>query len=176
MHRKLEYPIRVVNNEWDRLRAIKIKKKMFLLKFVFEKAFDSINWKYLGSMMEKIRFCGKWISWIYSCLISYGSSVLVNNSPTKEFPITRGVCECDPLLSPFFFIITMKGLNVALPSSCIKSLFYGINVEYIGLTVSSLPYIEDDVFLGEWENDTFSEIFLYSRIFSSFIRSKSQFS
>lgn len=43
------------------------KTKTFLFKVDFDKAFDSINWKYLDSMMSQMGFGEKWRLWINGC-------------------------------------------------------------------------------------------------------------
>nr|KAJ0212924.1 hypothetical protein LSAT_V11C400160660 [Lactuca sativa] len=90
------------------------------MKVDFEKAFDSLNWNYLDSIMEHMGFSCKYRGWIQGCLTSAGASVLVNGSPTEEFPITKGVRPGDPL-SSFLFIIVMEGLNIALKSALKKT-------------------------------------------------------
>lgn len=55
----------------------------------------------------------KWRSWIWGCLTFSRASILFNGSPTPEYLITKGVRQGDPL-SPFLFIISMEGLNVAM--------------------------------------------------------------
>ena len=93
--------------------AKKSKRQILLFKVDFDKAFDSINWKYIDSMLDQMGFGAKWRSWIQSCLSSSKASVLINGSPTEEFNITKGVRQGHPL-SPFLFIIAMEGLNVVL--------------------------------------------------------------
>lgn len=87
--------------------AKKLKKSTFLFKVDFKKAFDGINWLYLDSVMEKMGFGRKWRKWIHICLSTVRSLVLINGTPTNEFPITRGVRQGDPI-SLFLFILAWK--------------------------------------------------------------------
>ncbi|GKC92439.1 putative RNA-directed DNA polymerase, eukaryota, reverse transcriptase zinc-binding domain protein [Tanacetum coccineum] len=104
--------------------AKKAKKRLMILKVDFEKAFDSLNWSFLFSILEKVGFSAKWRNWIHSCLNSAYASVLVNGSPTKEFKIERGLRQGDPL-SPFLFILAVEALNVVLLEATNNNIFYG---------------------------------------------------
>ncbi|GKB28028.1 RNA-directed DNA polymerase, eukaryota, reverse transcriptase zinc-binding domain protein [Tanacetum coccineum] len=86
----------------------KRKKKMLLFKIDFEKAFDSVSWRYLDFMLCNLGFGITWRTWIKACLGSSHTSILVNGSPTSEFNVRRGLRQED-LLSPFLFIIIMEG-------------------------------------------------------------------
>lgn len=94
-------------------------------------------------------FGNKWRSWIQGCLSSSRASVIVNGSPTKEFEISKGVRQGDPL-SPFLFIIAMEGLNVVIKTSVEKGIFKGINIPGNGPMISHLFYADDALFIGEW--------------------------
>nr|GFC12326.1 transposon TX1 uncharacterized [Tanacetum cinerariifolium] len=48
----------------------KRKKKPMLFKVDFEKAFDSVSWKYLDYMLHKLGFGSRWRTWINNCLMS----------------------------------------------------------------------------------------------------------
>ncbi|GJU00859.1 cysteine-rich receptor-like protein kinase [Tanacetum coccineum] len=71
--------------------AKKHKKRLMFLKVDFEKAFDSLSWPFVFSIMEQVGFSMKWIIWIRSCLDSAFASVLINGSPTEEFKLERGL-------------------------------------------------------------------------------------
>lgn len=77
--------------------AKKSKRKLFLFKVDFDKAFDSINWSYLESVMFQIGFVAMWWFWIKGCLPSYSTSVHINGSTTKEFSIPKGARQGHPL-------------------------------------------------------------------------------
>ncbi|GJS17264.1 putative RNA-directed DNA polymerase, eukaryota, reverse transcriptase zinc-binding domain protein [Tanacetum coccineum] len=66
-------------------------KKMMIFKVDFEKAYDSVNWKYLDYILEQFGFGLKWRGWVQECLQSVRTSILVNSSPTSEFYIKRGL-------------------------------------------------------------------------------------
>lgn len=80
----------VVTNEV--IHDARCKKKQTLLFNVdFEKAYDSVNWRFFFYMMRRLNFCERWVQWMESCLKSSRVSVLVNGSPTYEFGIEKGL-------------------------------------------------------------------------------------
>ncbi|GJY43054.1 putative RNA-directed DNA polymerase, eukaryota, reverse transcriptase zinc-binding domain protein [Tanacetum coccineum] len=118
-------------------------------KVDFEKAFDSLSWSFLMSIMEQVGFGSKWRKWIISCLDSDYASILINGSPTKEFKLERGLRQGDPL-SPFLFILAVEALNVAIVEAIDNNLFYGIIVGKDKIHVSHLQFADDALILGEW--------------------------
>lgn len=117
--------------------ALKKKKKIMMFKVDFEKAFDSLNWDFLDSIMAQMGFGKIWRGWIFGCLKSAYGSVLVNGSPTKEFEIKKGLRQGDPL-SPFLFILAAEALHVSILEARNKNIFKGINVGKDNLTISHL--------------------------------------
>ena len=67
--------------------ARKSKKEFLLFKVDFEKAYDLIEWSYLDEVMYKMGFPVLWRKWIKECIGTATASVLVNGSPTDEFPM-----------------------------------------------------------------------------------------
>ncbi|KAL4577516.1 hypothetical protein LXL04_013625 [Taraxacum kok-saghyz] len=130
---------------------------MFLLKVDFEKAFDCVNWDYIDSVMTQMGFGQKWIFWIRGCLSSARASVLINGSATREFPVTKGVRQGDPL-SPFLFILAMEGLNMVMESASERTLFQGIQIPNSDPPLTHQFYADDALFLGEWTISNFKNL------------------
>ena len=53
--------------------AKRSKHKTMIFKADFEKAFDSLNWKYLDSIMEQMSFGFTWRKWIWVLFPRLGS-------------------------------------------------------------------------------------------------------
>lgn len=64
----------VVNEVTDLVK--RRKYSCFLHKIGFEKAHDSVNWKFLGYMLGKLGFSTTWGKWINACICSSSVSVL----------------------------------------------------------------------------------------------------
>jgi len=97
-----------------------------LFKVDFEKTYDSVDWGYLDVVMEKMTFPVLWRKWIKECVTTATASVLVNDSPTYEFPLQRDLRQGNPL-SPFLFLLAAEGLNVMMSAvaAAAANLFIG---------------------------------------------------
>ncbi|GKD61781.1 putative RNA-directed DNA polymerase, eukaryota, reverse transcriptase zinc-binding domain protein [Tanacetum coccineum] len=133
----------------DSRKAKKAKKRLMILKVDFEKAFDSLNWSFLFSILEQMGFSAKWRNWIHSCLNSAYASILVNGSPTKEFKIERGLRQGDPL-SPFLFILAVEELNVVLLEATNNNVFHGFHIGKEKLHISHLQFVDDALIMGNY--------------------------
>ncbi|GJY92863.1 putative RNA-directed DNA polymerase, partial [Tanacetum coccineum] len=133
------------------LKRKRKEKEASIFKVDFEKAYDSINWKFLLNII-RMGFGTKWYRWVETFLRSSTMSVLVNGSPSEEFGLERGVRQGDPL-SPFLFILAAKGLNAIVSEAVEKGIFTGVKVGENKVVVSHLQYADDTIFLGEWNKD-----------------------
>ncbi|GAU46775.1 hypothetical protein TSUD_402860 [Trifolium subterraneum] len=134
--------------------AAKFQKELLLFKVDFEKAYDSLDWGYLDAVMGRMSFPFLWTKWIKECVCSATASVLVNGSPTDEFPLERGLRQGDPL-SPFMFLLAAEGLNVLMKAMVESNVFtgYTIGTENL-LSISHLQFADDTLLLGvkSWAN------------------------
>ena len=143
----------LVANEIDD-EARKFKKELILFKVDIEKAYDTVDWGYLDEVMSKMGFLTLWRKWIKECVGTARASVLVNGSPTDEFPLGRELRQGDPL-SPFLFLLAAEGFNVLMESLTRNNLFLGFQVGINALTtVSHLQFADDTLLLGNksWAN------------------------
>ncbi|MCI11460.1 RNA-directed DNA polymerase (Reverse transcriptase) [Trifolium medium] len=104
--------------------------------------------------MGKMSFSVLWRKWIKECVCTATTSVLVNGSPTEEFPFERGLRQGDPL-SPFLFLLAAKGLNVLMEAVVVRNLFTGYSIgEQDPVSVSHLQFADDTLLLGvkSWAN------------------------
>jgi hypothetical protein len=128
--------------------ARRAKKELLLFKLDFEKAYESVDWGYLDAVMGKMDFSPLWRKWMREYVCIAAASVLVNGSPTDEFPLERGLGQRDPL-SPFMLFFAAEGLNVIMRTMVEGNKFEGYRVGGQGtVIVSRLQFANDTLLLG----------------------------
>lgn len=128
----------------------KTKRRGVIIKLDFEKAFDSVNWRFLSSMLLNFGFGVKWISWLKECVTTAKLSMLVNGSPTEEFCPQKGLRQGDPL-SPFLFNIATEGLNILMSRAQQIGLIKGVKIGSSGVLLSHLQFADDSILFCEAE-------------------------
>jgi len=134
--------------------ATRMKKELLLFKVDFEKAYDSVEFNYLDSVMTNMNFPRLWRKWILECVGTEKASVLVNGSLTDEFPLERGLRQGDPL-SPFLFLLAAEGLNVLMTTVEREHLFNGYDIgDNVEVRLTHLLFADDTLIIGEksWLN------------------------
>ncbi|GKV27405.1 hypothetical protein SLEP1_g36578 [Rubroshorea leprosula] len=144
--RQLAEGVVIANEVID--EAKRNKKKSFIFKVDFEKAYDKVCWGFIDYMLTRMGFCGIWRGWIQECLRSSSVSVIINGSPTRQFSVTKGIRQGDPL-SPFLFLIVAEGLNGMMAAAIEKKMYKGVKVGNGDLMVSHLQFADDTMFFGE---------------------------
>ena len=144
--------ILIANEVVDEAR--RSKKELLMFKVDFEKAYDSVDLKYLDAVMVKMNFPTLWRKWINECVGTAVASVLVNGSPTEEFPMERGLRQGDPL-SPILFLLAAEGFNVLMNAMVGADLFHGFEVgSGSEVHLTHLQFADDTLIMGgkSWLN------------------------
>ncbi|KAJ9674856.1 hypothetical protein PVL29_024033 [Vitis rotundifolia] len=129
----------------------KRKEKGLICKLDIEKAYDSINWKFLMKVLQKMGFGPKWQGWMWSCLSSAKFSVLVNGVPAGFFPSSKGLRQGDPL-SPYLFVLGMEVLDVLIKRAVEGGFLSGCTIRSGGgsnLHISHLFFADDTIIFCE---------------------------
>lgn len=104
------------------------KKKGWIIKLGFEKAFDHVDWDFLEKIMRNKQFEHKWIKWILGCVKNPRYSIFINGRWRGRVLATRGIQQGDPL-SPFIFLLVNEVLGALVDRLHQNELYEGFTVD-----------------------------------------------
>lgn len=87
-----------------------------VLKIDLRKAYDSINWEFLESVLEGLGFPSRFTQWVMECISTPSFSIAINGSTHGFFKGKRGIRQGDPL-SPFLFVICLEYLSRSMKAA-----------------------------------------------------------
>ncbi|GKC13322.1 RNA-directed DNA polymerase, eukaryota [Tanacetum coccineum] len=131
------------------------KKQALVFKVDFAKAYDSVRWDFLLDVLQACGFGPRWCMWIRGIFSSNMASILVNGSPTAEFPFFCGLKQGDPLAP--LFILVMESLHISVSRAVNDGIFKGLQIQG-SAPLSYLFYADDAVFIGEWSDDNLENL------------------
>ena len=118
------------------------------MKLDFEKAYDTIDWESVDSVLKEMGFGVRWRKWIEVCLTTARISILFNGSPCKPFKMGRGLRQGDPL-SPFLFVLVAEVLNKVMVKASNIGLFQGLKVGGKREKLTHLQFADDTLLFCE---------------------------
>ena len=96
-----------------------------LLLVDFEKAFDSISWKFIFKCLTYFSFKEKYIQWIRILCTKFKLCIIQNGNFSEFFDIGRGCRQGDPI-SPYIFNLCVEILGIMIrENKSIKGIVIG---------------------------------------------------
>jgi hypothetical protein len=157
----------VVGVAQECIHNIKTKKmKALVLKLDLQKAYDCVNWDFLGLILLKSGIGLKTTNWIMSCVITTNFVILVNGGSTSFFKSGHGIRQGFPL-SPLLFILVMEGLSLLLKQAHSKGKFSGVKISRI-IQIFILLFVDDILIVNkarvsDWE-EIAATIYVFCRV------------
>ncbi len=115
-------------------------KSLGIIAFLdFEKAFDSVSWKFLQKTLKTFNFGKYFIHWI-SIIYNFPECAVINNGHSSEFfTLTRGIRQGCPI-SAFLFILVAEVMAINIRKDLdIK------NINVNGTNIKITQYADDTV-------------------------------
>ncbi|XP_027099102.2 uncharacterized protein [Coffea arabica] len=114
------------------------------IKLDMSKAYDRVEWKFIGRMMMHMGFCPIFVMWIISCISSISYSFNLNGAKVGYIKPSRGLRQGGPL-SPYLFLICAEGLSHLINTKIDKKMMAGIKVSKNSPQISHLFFADDSL-------------------------------
>ncbi|GJY83814.1 RNA-directed DNA polymerase, eukaryota, reverse transcriptase zinc-binding domain protein [Tanacetum coccineum] len=111
-------------------------------KIDIQKAYDTVSWKFLESILKYFGFHPIMINWIMVCLTTASFSVCINGEPHGFFKAGRGLRQGDPI-SPYLFTLVMEVLNLMIQRQVISEKKFKYHWGCKELKITSLCFADD---------------------------------
>ncbi|XP_058189336.1 uncharacterized protein LOC131306921 [Rhododendron vialii] len=115
------------------------------IKLDIMKAYDSVDWDFLVSVMRYMEFPVQFIDWVRACVSTPHFYVVINGELRGFFPGRRGLRQGDPI-SPCLFLLVMEAFSAILLSRIAQGGFT-YHPKCVDINLSHLAFA-DDMFIS----------------------------
>lgn len=122
------------------------KSNAVILKLDFEKAYDSVSWPFLRSVLLARGFDGAYVHRIMQLVGGGHTAVSINGKPSSYFPNGRGLRQGDPI-SPLLFNFVADALECLLSRAAAANHISPVVSHLIPSGVTHLQYADDTIIL-----------------------------
>ncbi|KAL2235461.1 UNVERIFIED_CONTAM: hypothetical protein Sindi_1278300 [Sesamum indicum] len=112
------------------------------LKVDIRKAYDTVEWDFLLSVLQLFGFPEIFKRWIEECISSTSFSVGMNGKPHGYFAGARGLRQGDPL-SPYLFVLVMEVLHMGILQLIEQDMNFAFHWKYDDLRIFQLGFADD---------------------------------
>ncbi|XP_071718721.1 uncharacterized protein [Rutidosis leptorrhynchoides] len=114
-------------------------------KIDIQKAYDTVNWRFLKDILHHFGFHKVMIKWIMACVTTMSFSISINGNLHGYFRGKRGLRQGDPL-SPYLFTLVMEVLTLMLTRNISNSATFRFHPKCDQQKIVNLCFA-DDLFL-----------------------------
>jgi hypothetical protein len=124
------------------LKNRKVKGGFVTMKVDLQKAYARVNWNFLKTILQKFGFNGTFVNWIYECVSTVTSSMLINGGKSQWFQPSRGLRQRGPL-SLYLFIICQDVLSRMIEKEHLDGRVSGVKMNIGGPAITHAMYADD---------------------------------
>lgn len=126
-------------------------------KIDIQKAYDSVDWGFLGQCLVHFGFPWKMINWIMSCMTSPSFTICVNGDHCGYFKGMKGLRQGDPL-SPYLFTLIMEVLSLLIKQKIQKSSFFKFHWKCSKVNLTHICFADDLMIFSNGDTSSVSVI------------------
>ncbi|KAJ0871216.1 putative RNA-directed DNA polymerase [Helianthus annuus] len=111
-------------------------------KIDIQKAYDTVNWAFLESVLHGFGLHAKMVGWIMACVTSVTYSVSLQGNLHGYFRGKRGLRQGDPM-SPYLFTMVMEILSLLLQRGACTSTGFKFHAQCVKQKIINVAFADD---------------------------------